>query len=514
MANLDLNRGTNIAAIDAGSNAIRLLIARAQSATAFRELKNERVALRLGRHVFLQQRFDGQTIDQAVEVFRRFKSRMNQYDVQRYRAVGTSATREARNRKALVDRIYHASGIRLEVIDGAEEARLVRSAVLTAVGQRISPRLIVDLGGGSLQISLLRDRIVEESLALPLGTVRLMESFEIQGPVSARQSRLVKERVQTLLRRFLPSAQAITPSAEAVWCGGNAEALALLAPGKPVRGIPTLNLSKLQQKLPQILRRDVLERMNAFLVRKDTAEVMGIASLVFVTLARSWNLKNIFVPGVGVKEGVLGNVLRSVYESETPRLHPNILLASARRFATRLNYDSKHCEQVRQLAVSLFDQLRPVHGMGDEMRVLLQLGALLHDIGHAIRRDGHHKHGEYLVRHGDILGLDSTQRDMLGCMVRYHSESRPNDEDNAYASLPPALQRQVRALVSLLRIADRLDCDHRQSVSSVRAKVTGRKVFLNLQTKRTAELVLWAVARAVDLFQAEFDLKVHLNKPI
>jgi exopolyphosphatase/guanosine-5'-triphosphate,3'-diphosphate pyrophosphatase len=169
-----LSRTTNIAAIDAGSNAIRLVIARAKSANAYQELKNDRVALRLGHDAFAQRQFDAHTIDQVSEVFRRFKSRMNQYDVQRYRAVATSAARDARNRKTLVDRVYRNSGIRLEVIDGPEEARLIRSAVLSALGSSAAPNLIADLGGGSLQLSFLSNGNLENSISLSVGTVRFM----------------------------------------------------------------------------------------------------------------------------------------------------------------------------------------------------------------------------------------------------------------------------------------------------------------------------------------------------
>ena len=235
------NRGrmTNIAAIDAGSNAIRLVIAEAKSLHAYHELKNERVALRLGHHAFTQRRFDGQTIDQAVEVFRRFKSRMNQHNVQRYRAVATSAARDARNRKVLVDRVYRTSGIRLEVIDGPEEARLVRSAVLAAVGDHLSPRVVADLGGGSLQINFLKDGALEDAASLSLGTVRLMEKYGIPGAMTEQQVGLIRERTLTVFRRFLPHAQHVS-AWPAVWCGGNAEALAAIAPGTAVHGIQRL----------------------------------------------------------------------------------------------------------------------------------------------------------------------------------------------------------------------------------------------------------------------------------
>ena len=258
-----LARTTNIAAIDAGSNAIRLVIASAESPATYHELKNERIPLRLGHYAFTQRQFDGQTIDQAVEVFRRFKSRMNQYDVQRYRAVATSAAREARNRKTLLDRIYRASGIRLEVIEGSEEARLVRSAALAALRDFPAPQLVADLGGGSLQVSFLKAGRLESSASLSLGTVRLMEKYGVEGAMTDQQVRLIRERSLTVLQRFLDRAP-LDARSPAVWCGGNAEALSLLAPGKPVHGIRTLDLKVLQRKLHRITRLNVAERMKAF----------------------------------------------------------------------------------------------------------------------------------------------------------------------------------------------------------------------------------------------------------
>lgn len=506
---MSLERTTTIAAIDAGSNALRLVIARAESQQTYHELKNERVALRLGHHAFTQRQFDAQTIDQAVEVFRRFKTRMNQNDVQRYRAVATSAARDARNSKILVDRIYRSSGIRLEVIDGPEEARLVRSAVLAAVRNRISPRLVADLGGGSLQVSFLKADSLEESASLSLGTVRLMEKYGIEGAMTQQQVRLIQERTLTVLRRFLALASRVSAS-PAVWCGGNAEALALIAPGPLIQGIRTLDLNLLRRKLHRITRLDVPERMEAFLVRKDRAEIMAIAAIVFVTLGRWWNLTRALVPGVGVKEGVLRDVLDSVYGKGFESVQEADLLSSARRFALRLSFDAHHCEKVRELAVALFDQLRAIHGMGNEPRCLLQVGALLHDIGHSIRRESHPKIGEYLVRNGDIPGLSGTQRDVVACLVRYHSDSGPNADHKIYASLPASKQREVRALVSLLRIADRLDSDHRQTVSDVRVRIANRNAFLDLKMKRSSELILWSVERGAELFEEEFGMKAHV----
>jgi exopolyphosphatase / guanosine-5'-triphosphate,3'-diphosphate pyrophosphatase len=502
-----LNRTTNIAAIDAGSNAIRLVIARAKSPNTYQELKNDRVALRLGHDAFTQRQFDTHTIDQVSEVFRRFKSRMNQYDVKRYRAVATSAARDARNRKLLVDAVYRTSGIRLEIIDGPEEARLVRSAVLQTLGGKVAPKLIADLGGGSLQLSFLHKLLLKNSVSLSVGTVRLMEKFEIRGALSERQMQLVKERTLTLFRRFLP-ASAGAP-APAVWCGGNAEALALIAPGAPVNEIPTLDLELLARKLPRICHMDVGERISAFRVRTDRAEVMAIAAIVFLALGRWLGVRKALVPGVGVKEGLLLDVLTSLSGRGAEVVKETEAIQAARRYAIRLGYDSKHCEAVREFAAALFDQLRSQHGLGDEARCLLLVAALLHDIGHSVRRESHHKIGEYLVRNGNLPGLSMAQRDIVGCLVRYHSESAPNVDHKVFATLPPSRQREVRVLVSLLRIADRLDSDHRQSVTGLRVRVGSRKLFLSLKLIRSSELILWNVQHGTDLFEEEFGLKVQ-----
>ena len=502
---------THIAAIDAGSNAIRLAIARADSPQAYHIVKNERSTLRLGHHAFTQRRFDGQTIDQAVEVFRRFKSRMNQHNVQRYRAVATSAARDARNRKVLVERIYRTSGIRLEVIDSSEEARLVRSAVLRSVGNHITPRLVADLGGGSLQINFLKDGSLQNAASLSLGTVRLMEKYGIQGAMTEQQVNLIRERTLTVFRRFLPPGQRDL-AWPAVWCGGNAEALSLIAPGEPAHGIPTIDLAALRRRVRRITRMDVPQRMNSFLVRKDRAEVMAVAAIVLVALGRWLDLKQAVIPGVGVKEGVLEDVLRSVHGEDAVGLQEIDAVLFARRFAARLGYDARHCEQVRGLAVTLFDQLQPIHGMGNHSRDFLQVSALLHDIGHSIHHQSHHKIGEFLVRNADIPGLSGRDRDVVSCVVRYHSESGPNTGHKVYASLGPAKRREVRGLVSLLRIADRLDSDHRQTVSSVRARLTPRGVFLGLKMKRASDLILWSVEGSIGLFEEEFGVKVGVER--
>jgi exopolyphosphatase/pppGpp-phosphohydrolase len=169
-----MSEPVHIAAIDAGSNAVRLSVARAYSALDIEPLYNERYSLRLGEGVFVQHRFSEKTFKKGVKAFCHFKEAMDEFGVTKYRAVATSASREARNRDAFIRRIKQKAGLRLDVISAGEESRLGREAVLASLGPEVPPRCIIDLGGGSMEVTILRDRAVEYGAHLPVGTVRLM----------------------------------------------------------------------------------------------------------------------------------------------------------------------------------------------------------------------------------------------------------------------------------------------------------------------------------------------------
>jgi exopolyphosphatase/guanosine-5'-triphosphate,3'-diphosphate pyrophosphatase len=500
----------HFAAIDAGSNAIRLAIARASSPGQLEILKTERYPVRLGHSVFIHHRFEPATIDHGVEAFRHFRRLLNRFGVTRYRAVATSATREAQNRRAFLEKVRREARIVVDVISSAEEARLVRTAVLATLGEDLSPRLILDLGGGSLDLDLLRDATVERTIGLPLGTVRLMETYGLRGVISEDDMRKLRSHVLAVLESQLKP-PSLGADAIAVACGGNAEALAHLAPGPLLRGIPTLNVRLLRERLWEMARLSVPKRIKLYRVRPDRADVMPVAAVVFTALARWGGLGRLLVPGVGVREGILRELVAQHF-ARAPVAHGEIQAAAARaaveRFASRLGDDAAHSRHVVRLALSLFDQLRHLHAMGPEHRLLLELAARLHDIGRVVNREGHHKHGEYLIRNADLPELGDGRRAMVACLVRYHNrQSEPGMEHKLYASLEPQQRAQVRALAALLRIAEGLDDDHKQSVLRLDVETHRREAVIRVQTKNASHAPVWGAQRKAALFEEEFGLK-------
>jgi exopolyphosphatase/guanosine-5'-triphosphate,3'-diphosphate pyrophosphatase len=440
---------------------------------------------------------------------------MDEFGVTRYRAVATSATREARNRRAFVRAIKTKSGIALEVISSAEESRLGREAVQAALGPEAAPRCIADLGGGSLDIILLLNHAVEQSVQLPLGAVRLMTTLNLPGVIRPAQGEQVRRYVRALLEsKLLPRPN--VGDGIAVALGGNAETLADIAPGPREHGLQTLELSLLRERLPEILGRNVRERMKSYGVRRDRADVMAIAAITFITLGRYMNLRLFAIPGVGVREGLLQEIAREAFSRKEPHRYnaaARQLLVGTRSFARRLEYDQRHAEHVRELSLQLFDQLQPVHHLPAQSRVLLEAGALLHDTGHRISHRGHHKHGEYLALHGDIPGLDGRERAIVAGLVRYHNrKSEPAGHHTAYSSLHDADKPVLRRLAGILRIAEALDHSHRQRVMKLRASFQRGAVGLQLEARGDAGEDMLDAGRSAELFEREFHVKLYFRQ--
>ena len=506
----DVTTRPRLAAIDAGSNAIRVVIAELGPSELVR-VEAERIPVRLGHNAFTTGAFEESTIDEAVAAFVHFRQRFDHHGVGTYRAVATSAVRNAHNRDVLLHRLYHEAGIELEVIEGEEEARLVRKAVLQAFGSaQAMPRAILDLGGGSLEVNL-KVGSAWRGYSLPVGTVRLLETFGLDGAIGDAEAGMVRRYTATLMQ---PTARVSSGVSVAAITGGNAEALA-----KILGEQPSFELVDLEKALPGIVGATVEERMAKFGIKRDRAEVLGIAALVFATVARQLGLQRLVAPGVGVREGVLMELAETAREEQAKAegAHDKALLTAARSFANRVDHDTTHGEHVRKLARALFQQLRDVHQIPDDLGVLLEVAALLHDVGEVVNQRGHHKHSEYMIRWGRIPGLDDTGREMVALMARCHRKDAARVKALVNESPLPKEQRgQLRKLISILRIADSLDSEHRSRVEQVVCTRMGNAIVLDLvvrdgPTRDDAQLL-----RKADMMKEELglDVRVTVARPV
>lgn len=497
-----------LGAIDAGSNAIRVVIAEL-GASDLTRIEAERVPVRLGHNAFTRGELDAGTIDQAVQAFIHFRERFDAHQVSIYRAVATSAVRGASNRDVLLHRLYHEAGIELDVIEGEEEARLVRKAVVNALPPGTTPRAILDLGGGSLEVNL-RQGASWRGYSLPVGTVRLLETFGLDGAIADSEAGMVRRYTATLMQTI---SRGVSGTGVAAATGGNAEQLAkICGDGNPMT--PSIELAALENELPALVGASVDERMHKYGVKRDRAEVIGIAALVFATAARQLGISKLVCPNVGIREAVLLELAETAREEQqrAEGAHDKALLTAARAFANRVDHDTTHGEHVRVLARALFHQLRDVHGVPDDKGVLLEVAALLHDVGEVVNPQGHHKHSEYMIRNGRIPGLDETGREMVAVMARAHRKDGDRAKELiANANLSKDLRQQLRRLTAILRVADGLDTDHRSRVEQIVATRMGDAICLDLVVRDGPSRDDARLLRKADLLKAELGLDIRLT---
>ncbi len=501
------------AAIDVGSNAMRLRVVEATAPDVWREVASERAAVRLGRDVFLTGRLASGVLAEAVEALKGFREVMRAAGVESFRAVATSAVREAQNGDVLVERASREANLTLEVIEGIEEARLVLVSVLHAVPLAGRRALLVDIGGGSVEFTVLANDAPRSSVSLPLGTVRLHEAFlQPDAPLTPDRQSLLDEYIERLLDE---AAIAGAAPDVVVATGGNAEAIASLCPvaTDDGQGIDVAAMRALRDTMSALSPRARRERYG---LRGDRADVIVPALWVLSAVAARVGARAIVTPGVGLKDGILAELIDRAFRVWDHRGEEAEVEAEALALGRKYRFDERHARHVAALARSLFDQLQDLHKLGPEETSLLRLAAFLHDIGDFVGFESHHKHSYYLIAHSDLMGLSPVDREIVANVARYHRRSVPDLSHPGYRKLDRRGRVVVRKLAALLRVADAFDREHLGKVADIAVRITPGKISLRAVPSPeglTADLGLerWTALRKADLMEDVFECEVRVD---
>jgi len=498
---------SGLAAIDIGSNAIRLGVGFLDRERSAKFIEEIREPIRLGDEVFKSGLISERAMARAEGAFARFKGIFERHAVTRYRAVATSALREARNQREFVARIKRASGIEIEVISGEEEARLIFLAVKHAYNLRGKLALLVDIGGGSVEVSIVKNSEVVFSESLKIGAVRLLELLRGRPHGDKICSRIVRGYVDGLRRRLKRELRGRKIEL-CIGTGGNIEELGdLRVRICERRGNREIEPKELERVVERLTRLSFSERISSLGLRPDRADVVLPAALMVREILRHVGVSKMVIPRVGLKNGVLTELLaRSGTKSPVAeRRHARVYACEVGR---RFGFDEAHAEAVTKWGLKLFEELRSLHRCSDELLLPFEIGALLHDIGHIVNVNGHHKHSYYLIASSPLLGLSERERRIAACIARYHRKSFPKLEHVEFATLTPADRAVVTKLAALLRIADGCDASHGQVVRSLRMMVTDRELELRIRGEGDLVLERWSVTQKADLFEKTFGRRV------
>lgn len=481
-----------LGAIDVGTNAVRLELARVLPDGAIEGLHTERDPVRPGEGLFKSGMISREVATRLVATLRRYSALCKRYGA-RVRAVATSALREARNRDDIVRRVRKEADLALDVVSGREEARLICLGVLH--GKQATQRsLCIDIGGGSTEIIYAHGDQPKDLWSVDLGAVRLTELFDLKDEVPKKKLALVRNFAREMLEERLKGTIKGLPGA-AIGSSGTIGAIVAFARKEGVGHATVQEISKAVEELADM---DIEKRRKRFDPRR--ADIIVAGAVVLEAVMRRLRVQTITSVDRGLREGILYDLLKRRRVDGDDHSLTEAALGVGRRFG----FGEAHGKQVAQLALTLFDDLATLHQLPAAARPYLEIAALLHDVGHAVNVQKHHKHTHYLILSSDLPGLTDRERQVVALIARFHRRSKPDAQHELLVPLSPSDFRIVRKCAALLRVADSLDRSHRQPVRSISASLKGRNVIVALKARDSVDLELWDVEHELELFREVF----------
>jgi exopolyphosphatase/guanosine-5'-triphosphate,3'-diphosphate pyrophosphatase len=500
-----------LAAVDIGANSVRLKIVRVVR-KRLQLLHEDREVVRLGEAVFRTGSLDPAAMEHTVRVLRRFQKSAQAHQATSVRVVATSALRDANNSAAFLQWVQAAVGWRVEVISGVEEGRLIHLGVMANTRIGAGRVLLIDLGGGSCELTLSYKGQIEHVYSLPLGAVRLTREFLKHDPPTATELEqmrsYIREEVGRLRRKLtehkinLTVATSGTPAAlSELWAATVKRASTRAAgetPSRTTSTVPRAGVLRLSSRLASLnlARRRVLTGIGP-----RRAEIIIAGSQVFAELFSELELTSFRYLPFGLRDGVLAQMaaeldglgLRRRLESERNN--------SLMQMAAHYQLDLRFATRVAEHTARLFKLLSPVHLLPPQYSGLLQAAATLHEVGSFISRAGRRRHAFYILIHSELLGFTTPERHFIAALARYLGKSRITPQSPALRLLSPVDRVLLPRAVVLLRLARAMEQGRRGAVLDVRIKAEPRKVRLTLVTRPNgAELELWALEREIGYF--------------
>ncbi|HEV2687678.1 MAG TPA: Ppx/GppA phosphatase family protein [Bryobacteraceae bacterium] len=503
------------AAIDIGSNSVRMLAAETSPGAPNKILAAERQVTRLGAGVFQEGKIAREAMQFVCENLSRMAQSYRKLDVIGVRAVATSAVRDAANQHDFLEMAAEALGTPVEIISGQEEARLIHLGVGARWPQADKRVLVIDVGGGSAEVILSDRGVLTEAFSKPLGAVRLTETFLKTDPATPvelhRMSEYIDEKLATPLRRIgagpFDRAIATSATAAAAVCAVNRvgrsrrdEADRLKATAAQMRGL-----------YRQLCSLDLAGRRKVQGIGPRRAELIVAGAAVFLRTLELFQQPAMHYSAAGVRDGIIADLAVRGVGRELSMLNRDqrrVVEQMARRYGVQL----AHARKVAEMAHGLFDALQGIHRLPPAMGKLLEAAAYLHDTGHYVSATGHHKHSYYLVAHSDMPGFTDRERQMIALLCRYHRKSMPAQRHSPFQTFDSDSRRAITLLTPLLRIADSLDRSHEQRVEDFHVQLRNGAVSIALKSVGDVDLEMWAAERIAGTFRETYQIPVTVTR--
>jgi exopolyphosphatase/guanosine-5'-triphosphate,3'-diphosphate pyrophosphatase len=512
-----------IAAIDIGSNSIKLIVVDAAASNSFAVLTREREVVRLGHDTLLKGYISRAAIDRSTECIRRFRSIAEARGAEQIVAIATASVREANNSRNFIKAIAQRSGVRIEVLSGIEEARLIGLAASEGCSKSGSTNLNIDIGGGSTEISIFNKGQPSNLLSVKLGAVGLTERFLHADPPRTDELKALRSEIRAALERPARELSGVQWTDITGTSGTILVVASSLASSnqnqndlRPDGAKPpekTIELSALASWNSSIAKWSTSERQQRAGLSLQRAEIITAGGQILEGVMRALGIKALRTCDWALREGVIIDRLRD-WEAQSRPVMPDISdqkLRGVHAVGKRFGYEEPHAHQVARLAEELFDSIAGSAQLTRHDRLMLSAAALLHDVGYHIAHESHHKHSFYLIANSELTGFSESERALIANIARYHKGSGPKERHLNFSSLSLTDRETVRKLAGVLRLADAFDRRHDSRVKDIQCRRVGDVINVKLLSASECENELEEANRRVGLFEQSFGRTVRLS---
>jgi len=489
-----------LAAIDIGTNSVHMIVVQVRPDLSFEVVDREKEMVRLGAGGLDGRALTPSAMTAALQALSKFRRLADSHKVDEVIAAATSATREAENGGDFLATIHRETGIDVRVISGREEARLIHLAAGYGVDLGGKRGVVIDIGGGSVEITLGPARDAELARSFKIGVIRLTERFVRSDPLPGRDERrlvaFIEEEIGAHVDQIVARGyQRVIGTSGTILSLGSVALAADENATDEIRNlrVPAKSLHRLRKRM---VASDLQERLHLPGLDPRRADLAVAGSVLLDTILRRLGADELTLCDLALREGlILDYARRNRRHIATIERYPDIRRRSVEELGERCHYWSEHARQVARLALALFDQTQAIHGLADREREWLEFGALLHDVGVHISYKSHHKHSHYLIRHGDLRGFEPHEIEVIALIARYHRQATPKKSHEGFDTLDAGLRKSVRVLSAFVRLAEGLDRSHAQLVEALDIIDRGDDLLLRVRAAGDAELEHWAAQR-------------------
>lgn len=499
-----------LAAIDIGTNSIRLIVAEPLRGGNYRILDEEKESTRLGEKLSKTGRLDPHAIEKSLAALRRMKQIAEGFQITELKTIATCAVREATDGEEFRRRAKEELGIDIEVIGAKQEALFAFASVQRAFDLANQHVAVVDIGGGSTEIVLAFGNLVEAVYTTQLGAVRLSEMYGDTSSVEGFEHLLAG--IDRHLRKHTKNPVFVPHTL--FGSGGTFTSLAAMVmaskgqQGMPVRGYQ-VSRAEVRHLLDRLRKTPIKERASVQGLSPDRADIIVAGLAIVDRVMDRFEVNMVQVHNRGVRDGLLLTMIDRSLGPSVEKTHDRD--SAIERLAASCNCEMAHSRHVARLAGSIYDQLASRLGLNPLDRPLLEAAARLQDVGYLINYDQHHKHSYHLILHSRLEGFQPHELELIANVARYHRGADPKRKHENFGQLSSRDQDRVRHMAAILRVAGGLDRSNTQQVNDVHVDVDKGAITLKLSAKQFPEVDIWGARKRSKLFEKVFDTPLGIE---